>query len=310
MTTTTCGRWPTMRKPEQVRQSVLAKFKEHGKGIVLLHDFRHAMAVENLGHDAASFPLMTGRLPCTTRLMRSTRSAARNVSLTSTVCTPEFNLSRSFASRSRAVMTTTGISRHATSFCNAATTAQPSISGIIRSSKITSGLFCRRRSSASRPFVASRTLHCGPASQPRSLALQSVVLHYQHTRGWCSCPKAANQLVKPLAVDRLAQIADRAKCDAASLLIDDCDHDNRDVGELGILPQRRQYRPAIEVRHHDIECDHSRPQLLSKLKPLHATRGGHDGKAFCPEMFRYQLARGHIIVNDENAIDIRRTTGA
>jgi hypothetical protein len=33
-----------MRKPEQVRQSVLAKLKEHGKGIVLLHDFQHATA--------------------------------------------------------------------------------------------------------------------------------------------------------------------------------------------------------------------------------------------------------------------------
>ena len=31
-----------MRKPEQIRQSVLAKLKEHGKGIVLLHDFQHA----------------------------------------------------------------------------------------------------------------------------------------------------------------------------------------------------------------------------------------------------------------------------
>ena len=33
-----------IRKPEQVRQSVLAKLKEHGKGIVLLHDFQHATA--------------------------------------------------------------------------------------------------------------------------------------------------------------------------------------------------------------------------------------------------------------------------
>src|SRR6266446_1934006 len=33
-----------MRKPEQVRQSVLAKLKEHGKGIVLMHDFQHATA--------------------------------------------------------------------------------------------------------------------------------------------------------------------------------------------------------------------------------------------------------------------------
>jgi peptidoglycan/xylan/chitin deacetylase (PgdA/CDA1 family) len=31
-----------MRKPEQVRQSVMAKLKKHGKGIVLLHDFQRA----------------------------------------------------------------------------------------------------------------------------------------------------------------------------------------------------------------------------------------------------------------------------
>jgi peptidoglycan/xylan/chitin deacetylase (PgdA/CDA1 family) len=33
-----------MRKPEQVRRSVMEKLKKHGKGIVLLHDFQHATA--------------------------------------------------------------------------------------------------------------------------------------------------------------------------------------------------------------------------------------------------------------------------
>jgi hypothetical protein len=33
-----------MRKPEQVRQAVMAKLKKHGKGIVLMHDFQHATA--------------------------------------------------------------------------------------------------------------------------------------------------------------------------------------------------------------------------------------------------------------------------
>jgi peptidoglycan/xylan/chitin deacetylase (PgdA/CDA1 family) len=33
-----------MRKPEQVRQSVMAKLKKNGKGIVLVHDFQHATA--------------------------------------------------------------------------------------------------------------------------------------------------------------------------------------------------------------------------------------------------------------------------
>jgi peptidoglycan/xylan/chitin deacetylase (PgdA/CDA1 family) len=33
-----------MRRPEQVRQSVMAKLKKHGKGIILMHDFQHATA--------------------------------------------------------------------------------------------------------------------------------------------------------------------------------------------------------------------------------------------------------------------------
>jgi peptidoglycan-N-acetylglucosamine deacetylase len=33
-----------MRKPEQVRKSVMDKLKKHGKGIVLMHDFQHATA--------------------------------------------------------------------------------------------------------------------------------------------------------------------------------------------------------------------------------------------------------------------------
>jgi peptidoglycan-N-acetylglucosamine deacetylase len=33
-----------MRKPEQVRQSVMTKLKKNGKGIILMHDFQHATA--------------------------------------------------------------------------------------------------------------------------------------------------------------------------------------------------------------------------------------------------------------------------
>jgi peptidoglycan/xylan/chitin deacetylase (PgdA/CDA1 family) len=33
-----------MRKPEQVRQAIMAKLKKHGKGIALMHDFQHATA--------------------------------------------------------------------------------------------------------------------------------------------------------------------------------------------------------------------------------------------------------------------------
>src|SRR5262245_39718150 len=133
---------------------------EHEDVVVVVFDVKH------FGHDAASISLLTAGLLCTSRRMRSTRSTGLNLSLTSTDWTPEFSRSRSFASRSRAVMTMTGMSCQAASFCKAATTAKPSISGIIRSSRITSGLFSWIRFSATRPFSASRTVHSGPSSHP------------------------------------------------------------------------------------------------------------------------------------------------
>src|SRR6266550_4370203 len=134
---------------------------EHIDVVVVVFDVKH------FGHDAASISLLTAGLLCTSRRMRSTKSAGWNLSLTSTDCTPEFNRARSLASRSSEVMTMTGMFRQPVSFCKAATTAKPSISGIIKSSRIMSGMFSCIRLSASRPFSASRTVHCGPSSHPR-----------------------------------------------------------------------------------------------------------------------------------------------
>src|SRR6266700_7431297 len=67
---------------------------EHIDVVVVVFDVKH------FGHDAASIPLLTAGILCTSRRMRSTRSAGRNRSLTSTNWTPAFNRSRSLASRS------------------------------------------------------------------------------------------------------------------------------------------------------------------------------------------------------------------
>src|SRR5262249_5413426 len=149
---------------------------EHVDIVVVVLDVQH------FGHDAASIPLLTKGLFGTSRRIRSTRSAGRNVSLTSTDFTPEFKRSRSLASRSRAVMTMTGMSRQRGSFCRAATTAKPSISGIIRSSRITSGLSACRRVSASRPFAVSCTTHCSPSSHPRRRSRWSLSSSTSRTR--------------------------------------------------------------------------------------------------------------------------------
>src|SRR5262249_48937566 len=118
---------------------------EHVDVVVVVFD------VENLDHDAAPMALTPAGWPCTSRRMRSTSSAGRKVSLTRTDCTPEFRRARSSASRSREVTTMTGMSRQPGSFCRAATTEKPSISGIMRSTRIMSALSHSRPPNAPTP---------------------------------------------------------------------------------------------------------------------------------------------------------------
>src|SRR5216684_382881 len=73
-------------------------------------------------------------------------------------CTWPLSRSRSSWDRSLAVTTTIGMARQASWRRNSATNSKPSISGIIRSSRITLGRTSARRSSATRPFSASTTV--------------------------------------------------------------------------------------------------------------------------------------------------------
>ncbi len=113
--------------------------------------------------------------------------------------------------------------------------------------------------------------------------------------------------MQPLAVDRLGEIAGRTERDTAAVLIHDRHHDDRNLGKLSVLPQRGQHRPAVEVGHHHVERNRDRPQFLGELEPLHSARRSHDGKSFGLELIRNELARGGIVVDDENAIGSGRT---
>src|SRR5262249_34825591 len=72
-----------------------------------------------------------------------------------------------------------------------------------------------------------------PSAQ--ALALVRVVLHQQDPRRSCRSPKTADHAMEPLAVDGLGEIARRAERNPATVLVQDGDHDDRDLGELGIL---------------------------------------------------------------------------
>src|SRR5271156_2562312 len=88
---------------------------------------------------------------------RAISSAGANAFLERICSTPPLSRRRSSAVRSSAVTTTTGMSRHEAFAWSAATTSNPSISGIIKSSNRMSGTLAFRESRASRPLAASRT---------------------------------------------------------------------------------------------------------------------------------------------------------
>ena len=86
------------------------------------------------------------------------------------------------------------------------------------------------------------------------------------------------------------------------LLVDDRRHDHRNIGERRVAAQRRQNRPAVYVRHHDVECDRDRMTLLGEFQAFTSTRCSDHGKSGLAEILRNQITRRRIIVYHEHAI--------
>ena len=57
---------------------------------------------------------------------------------------------------------------------------------------------------------------------------------------------------------------------------------------------------AVEVRHHDVEQDDVRPDLLGLLERLLAAVGGDDAEAFFAEGDRDELGDPRLVVRDED----------
>jgi hypothetical protein len=72
-----------------------------------------------------------------------------------------------------------------------------------------------------------------------------------------------------------------------------------------VFPQGGQHRPAVEIGHHYVESNGGRLQLVGQLEPFNAAGCGYDGETFGLEMVGYQVARGGVVVNDQNATGMR-----
>src|ERR1700722_3361828 len=154
--------------------------------------------IKDFGHEATSGTFCDWRVFATYPCTIATSWAGSNESFNRIPSTPELRRARSAAVRSRDGPPRTGRRRHAGRSCSAVMSWNPSISGIMRSSKMISGTSSPSRSSATRPFSASLICHCCGSNQDRirsrcvgSSSTRST--HVRRTRAWYGCSSAINR---------------------------------------------------------------------------------------------------------------------
>src|SRR5438046_867506 len=100
---------------------------------------------------------------------------------------------------------------------------------------------------------------------PHALAHDLIVVHQQDL----ACDRTADvlqQAYEPLAVDRLGHVFRGAEGVAAAAVVLDRHQHHRDVCQLRIALERRQHRPAIQVRHIDVERDRRGVKFARQLQ--------------------------------------------
>jgi hypothetical protein len=88
------------------------------------------------------------------------------------------------------------------------------------------------------------------------------------------------------ALNELDQIAGSTERRTPPLLVEDRDHDNGRIGELHVLTQGRQHRPAVEIRHHHVEGNGNRMQFFGNFNTFEGAIRRHHLEALGRKLLR------------------------
>src|SRR6266513_6432596 len=137
-----------------------------------------------------------------------------------------------------------------------------------------------------------------------ALAHDLIVVHQQEL----ACDRTADvmqQADEPLAVDRLSHVFRRAERVAAAAVVLDGHQHHGNVCELWIALERRQHRPAIQVRHIDVERDRRGVKFARQLQAFPAPGCDANHESLALQIARHHLAYGLVVIDnqDERAFD-------
>ena len=125
---------------------------------------------------------------------------------------------------------------------------------------------------ATQPDSPVLRLEDGPPLALQHLLRQAphgrIVVDDEHRRRWSGITQLPSQRRSESArIDRLRQVVRRAQRVSCPAVVGHRDHHDGNVGELGIRFERRQHRPAVHARHHDVERDCCRTHAARQREP-------------------------------------------
>ena len=155
---------------------------------------------------------------------------------------------------------------------------------------------CQREAAIARPLDLPFLLL---EHAPHALAHDLIVVHQQDLARNRTAD-VLQQAYEPLAVDRLSHVFGRAERVAAAAVVLDGHQHHRNVCELRIALERRQHRPAIQVRHIDVERDRRRVEFVRQLQAFPAARCGANHESLALKIAPHHLAYGLVVIDDQD----------
>ena len=127
---------------------------------------------------------------------------------------------------------------------------------------------------ASKPLAASVTVQPAFCSVRRSISRSlGIVVHDQHLSRAVAADMPADHAHQHLAIQRVGDVVGCSECEAKVRVAHHPHQDHWDFAQVRVGLERLQHRPAVQVRHDDVERDHIGPYLLRELKALAAPGG-------------------------------------
>ena len=105
---------------------------------------------------------------------------------------------------------------------------------------------------------------------------------------------------EPLTIDGLGQVVCRPERESGILVVDNRQHNYRNVGQLSLGLERGEHGPAVHPWHDHIQDDRVRMQLSGEPQPFLSVASALDAKAFLAEEALQQVARCRIVVNHQH----------